>query len=102
MNTLERILAASCLAVSTNGAVAEAAEPELCRGGYPVLLMTDLECTVYLQRVHAVRAAGQRELLLRLQHQHAELLRERAAACPCALPVETPPAVQVALVAPDC
>jgi hypothetical protein len=64
--------------------------------------MTDLECTTYLQRVHALRAAGGSESLLRLQRQHAELLRERAAACPCALPEETPRAVHVALVEPEC
>lgn len=104
MNTLERVLAASCLAVSTTGAAAQttAQESALCRGGYPVLLMTDLECTLYLRRVHALRAAGQSESLQRLQRQHAELLRERAAACPCALQEETSPALQVALLAPEC
>ena len=82
-----------------------AAEPgeALCRGGYPVTLMTDRECRLYIQQVQALRSTGQVQALANLQQQHAEQLKERAAACPCMEPSPKAVAPQhVVMRDPDC
>lgn len=63
----------------------QAAEPDeaLCRGSYPVMLMTDVECRLYIRQVQALRAQGRTRALAALQRQHDEQLRERAAICLC-------------------
>jgi len=68
---------------STSGLQAASPEEALCRGDYPVMLMTDFECRQHVRQVKLLRAKGQTQALQALQQQHAELLRERAAVCPC-------------------
>lgn len=70
--------------------LASAAEPAgapdapVCRGSYPVLLMTEMECRLYSHQVQLLQARGNHEALAALKVQHDKLLGERAAACPCA------------------
>jgi hypothetical protein len=89
--------------MNSSGLLAASPDEALCRGAYPVLLMTPQECRHYLHQVKSLRSRGQIGALDALQRQHAELLQERAAACPC---IEnqtyTLPAQQVALIEPDC
>ena len=85
--------------------VVTAAEPDqaLCRGPYPVMLMTDRECRLYLDEVKTLRSKGQFQKLATLQRQHAEQLNERAAACPCleSVPKATVPQ-HIVMLDPDC
>ena len=59
------------------------AERALCQGPYPVLLMTDLECRLYIQRLGAAEQAGNLLARSSVAGEHDALLRERAEACPC-------------------
>lgn len=93
------------LAAMTGSPVLQAADPDaaMCRGDYPVLLMTEQECRQHIRSVESLRTSGQFKALESLRRQHAELLRERAAACLCidnapdALPTQ-----HVALSETDC
>jgi hypothetical protein len=93
------------LAGLTSMTEVHAAEPDeaLCRGPYPVMLMTERECRLYLDEVQALRSRGRLEKLAVVQQQHAEQLNERAAACSC---VEKSAQVvapqQVVMLDPDC
>ena len=93
------------LAGLTSVAEAGATEPDedLCRGSYPVMLVTERECRLYLDEVQALRSQGQLQDLATLRQQHADQLNERAAACLCIEP--TPRTVapqQVVMLDPDC
>jgi hypothetical protein len=68
---------------SAPGLLAAGADEALCRGDYPVLLMTPQECRQHVRRVKLLQVRGQAEALHVLQRQHAELLHERAAVCQC-------------------
>jgi len=88
---------------AASGAHAAGANEALCRGEYAIMLMTDAECRQYVRQVEALRAEGETRPLQRVMQEHAELLRERAAACPCigGQPTEAP-RQQVALIDPGC
>lgn len=64
-------------------ALAADADEALCRGSYPVLLMTEQECRLYVRQVRDLQQAGRVDALAALQQQHFAQLRERAAICPC-------------------
>ena len=88
---------------SAPGLLAAGPDEALCRGGYPVLLMTPLECRQHVRRVKSLEARGQTEALQALQRQHAQLLHERAAVCPCMEgQPQSGPALQVARAETDC
>jgi hypothetical protein len=85
---------------------AQASEPDLalCRGAYPVMLMTEQECRLYIRQVQTLQSQGQIQALATLQQQHAEQLSERAAICPCMMGRE-PQVIapqQLALLEPGC
>ena len=98
-----RLLVLMAAAASTPPLHAAAGDEALCRGGYAFTLMTPAECRSYVRQVKTLRARGETRALDELSRQHAELLRERAAACPC---VDGQPVVaprqQVALAEPPC
>ncbi len=73
------------MASSLPAAAAQATggDEALCRGSYPVLLMTEQECRAYTRQVMALQSAGQLSALATLQQQHALQLDRRAATCPC-------------------
>lgn len=88
---------------SAPGLLAAGPDEALCRGGYPVLLMTPQECRQHVRRVKSLQARGQTEALRTLQWQHAELLQERAAVCPCMEgQPQSGPALQIARAETDC
>lgn len=60
-----------------------AQDPDDCRGGYRMMLMTPAECQAYLQQLKEVRTRSDRLAELELQEWHTSLLIERAEACPC-------------------
>jgi hypothetical protein len=75
----------------------------LCRGAYPVLLMTVQECRSYIRQVKELRSTGQVIALANLQQRHAEQLDERAAICPCVKPKpKALPPQHVVMLDPDC
>ena len=80
-------LAAGLMILSNSLPVAAAqaagGDEALCRGSYPVLLMTEQECRAYTRQVMALKSAGQLSALATLQQQHALQLDARAATCPC-------------------
>jgi len=85
------------------GLQAAGSDEALCRGDYPVMLMTELECRLYASQVKTLRSQGQTRALASLQQQHAEQLRERAAICPCMDPdPEATLPQHVVLLDPDC
>lgn len=59
-------------------------DAQLCRGAYPVMLMTDMECRLYLQQKRLLQAQGNARALVLLKQQHDSLMADRAARCPCA------------------
>jgi len=71
-----------CLA-TTVASSALAKEPDECRGGYRMMLMTPAECQAYLQQLQEVRARSDRLAELELKEWHTSLLIERSEACPC-------------------
>jgi len=77
--------ALTLLASSLPAAAAQATggDEALCRGSYPVLLMTEQECRAYTRQVMALKSAGKVSALATLQQQHALQMDERAAICPC-------------------
>ena len=85
MKKIRRIVALGMLGcLATLGASsALAQDPDECRGGYRMMLMTPAECQAYLQQLKEVRARSDRLAELELQEWHTQLLIERAAACPC-------------------
>jgi len=88
---------------SAPGLLAAGPDEALCKGGYPVLLMTPQECRQYVRRVKSLEARGQTEAVHALQRQHAELLHERAAVCPCMEDQQqSSPALQIARAETDC
>jgi hypothetical protein len=88
---------------SAAGLLAAGPDEALCRGDYPVLLMTPQECRQHVRRVKSLQARGQTEALRTLQWQHAQLLQERAAVCPCMEGQLQPgPALQIARAETDC
>ena len=88
---------------SAPGLLAAGPDEALCRGDYPVLLMTPQECRQHVRRVKSLQARGQTEALRALQRQHAELLQERAAVCPCMEDQPQPdPTLQIARAETDC
>ena len=93
------------LAAMSSSPGLQAAEPDeaLCRGPYPVLLVTAQECRQHIKQVKSLRSKGQTQALDTLLRQHAELLQARAAVCPC---IESKPDVipaqQLALLETDC
>jgi hypothetical protein len=93
------------LAGLTSVTEARAAEPDeaLCRGPYPVMLMTERECRLYVDEVQALRSQGRLQKLAAVQQQHAGQLNERAAACLCV--EQSAQAIapqQVVMLDPDC
>lgn len=64
-------------------AQASPSDEALCRGSYPVMLMTAQECGTYARQVHTLQSQGQIDALQELQRRHAKQLVERAAVCPC-------------------
>lgn len=64
-------------------AQASPSDEALCKGSYPVMLMTAQECGMYARQFHTLQSQGQVNALEELQRQHAEQLVERAAVCPC-------------------
>lgn len=54
-----------------------------CQGGYPMLLLTPLECRTYLGKLKAAQARADHMTVLELQEWHTALLIERSQACPC-------------------
>ena len=98
-----QVLVVMAAAASAPPLLAATGDDALCRGGYAFTLMTPAECRSYVRQVKTLRARGERQALDELRRQHAELLRERAAACPC---VDGQPVVaprqQVALADPSC
>ena len=85
MKPIQRIIAIGVLgcAALTTGTSALAQDTDVCRGGYPMLLMTPAECQAYLKQVGEVRARSDRMAELDLREWHTSLLIERAEACPC-------------------
>lgn len=57
----------------------------MCRGAYPVPLMTPGECETHVAHLRALEARGDKAALAEALRQHALLLDERALACGCAL-----------------
>lgn len=55
----------------------------LCQGDYPVLLMTERECSHYASQMRALTQGGDAGALAALVVEHDVLLSERASACPC-------------------
>ena len=75
----------------------------LCRGDYPVLLMTEQECRTYAAKVRTLRSAGQSGALSALKLRHAEQLSERAAVCPCMEnKLRVAPPQYLVMLEPDC
>ena len=64
-------------------AQASSSDEALCKGSYPVMLMTARECGTYTRQLHTLQSQGHVNALEELQRQHAEQLAERAAICPC-------------------
>jgi hypothetical protein len=85
MKSIQRIIAIVALggAALSAGTPALALDTEECRGGYRIMLMTETECTSYLQQLKDVRARSDRLAELDLQEWHTALLIQRAEACPC-------------------
>jgi hypothetical protein len=99
------VVVMTLLAGLTLTAAVQAAQPDeaLCRGDYPVMLMTKSECRLYVRQVQALLSAGKTQALAILQQQHAEQLKERAPFCPCMEhSLEGAAPQQVAILAPDC
>ncbi|MFP5381676.1 MAG: hypothetical protein ACLGG4_05375 [Gammaproteobacteria bacterium] len=63
----------------------------MCRGAYPVPLMTPGECETHVAHLRALEARGDKVALAEALRQHALLLDARALACGCAL-MEAEPA----------
>jgi photosystem II stability/assembly factor-like uncharacterized protein len=84
-------------------AQATGGDEALCRGSYPVLLMTEQECRSYARQVMTLQSAGQLSALATLQQQHALQLDKRAASCPC---VDSKPKAgaprHLVMLEPDC
>ena len=90
---------------SSPGVAAQATggDEALCRGSYPVLLMTEQECSSYTRQVMALQSTGQISALASLHQQHALQLVERAAICPCMDPKPNAAAPQyLVMLDPDC
>lgn len=63
---------------------AMASDRELCQGGHPVMLMTETECQIYLDKRKSLQKIGDLAALRRLDtHMQNELI-DRSIACPCA------------------
>lgn len=92
------------LAGVTCAPVGHATGPDiaLCRGDYPVLLLTDQECRSYSAQVRSLRARGEGVRLAQLRQQHAAQLKERAAICPCATQRTEPAPQHLVMLTPDC
>jgi len=89
--------------ISAAGAQAAGTDETLCRGTYPVLLMTEQECHSYIQQIKVLQSTGQDLALASLQQHHTEQLVERAAICPCMEPKPKAAAPQrVVMLDPDC
>jgi photosystem II stability/assembly factor-like uncharacterized protein len=89
--------------MTTLTAHAAEAEEALCRGTYPVLLMTEQECSSYIRQVKDLQSTGQVIALASLRQQHAAQLDERAAICPCIKPKPQAVAPQhLVMLDPDC
>lgn len=91
MKTLSSVFAILLLPV---GVQAQAAPDDraLCQGDYPVVLMTERECSQYVSRLRAAQQGGDTRAQSALVVEHDALLNERATACRCV----------VAAVAGDC
>lgn len=74
------------MAIMSGGAHAAALDEALCRGEYPVMLMTEAECRAHVRHVETLQARGDGRTLLKVQQEHARLLNERAEACRCVFP----------------
>jgi hypothetical protein len=100
-------IAAGLMLVSSSLPVAAAqaagGDEALCRGSYPVLLMTAKECSAYTRQVMALQSTGHLSALATLQQQHALKLEARAATCPCmdSKPKATAPQ-HLVMLEPDC
>jgi hypothetical protein len=89
--------------LSATAAQATKGDEALCRGSYPVLLMTEQECISYTRQVLALQSTGQVRALATLQQQHELKLRERAAICPCSDAKPNAAAPQhLVMLEPDC
>lgn len=78
-----RRVAALALLAACHAQAAEVDE-SMCRGAYPVLLMTPAECRMHVARVRALEARGDKDGLTETLRQQVLLLDERALACGCA------------------
>jgi hypothetical protein len=67
------------------GTQVSASDRELCQGGYPVMLMTDTECRIYLATRTALQKSGDTVAAQLLDAHIRDQLAERAEACPCAM-----------------
>lgn len=85
-------------------AQASSSDEALCRGAYPVMLMTVQECGTYTQQVHTLQSLGQIHALEILQRQHGEQMAERAAICPCMMgqKPQAPAPQQLVMLESDC
>lgn len=62
---------------------ANASDNDLCKAGYPDMLMTDLECQAYLDKRSALMRAGNQIGLQMLEAGMKIELQMRAVACFC-------------------
>lgn len=74
----------AALLVLTAAAQAMAADRELCKAGYAVMLMTEGECQGYLDKRKSFHKTGDLAGIQQLDAQVQNELMERALACPCA------------------
>lgn len=85
-------------------AQASQSDEALCKGSYPVMLMTAQECGAYTRQVHTLQSQGQFQALEALQRLHADQLAERAAICPCMMgqKPQAPAPQLLVMLEPDC
>ncbi|MCA1977750.1 MAG: hypothetical protein LDL19_00795 [Thiobacillus sp.] len=82
-----RIWIAALMAIAGGASAAEAVSSRdraLCQGNYSVMLMTEVECRQYAQRLRQLQGQKNSDAQLALQFEHDRLLSERAASCACA------------------
>jgi hypothetical protein len=63
---------------------AMASDRELCQAGFPVMLMTETECQIYLDKRKSLQQTGDLASLRQLDAQLRDQLIDRSVACPCA------------------
>lgn len=63
---------------------AMASDRELCQAGFPVMLMTETECQIYLDKRKSLQKMGDLAGLRQLDAHLRDELIDRSVACPCA------------------